>query len=212
MIIDIYADVVCPWCYIGERRLERALAQRPGLTVERRWRPFQLQPDMPPEGMAWAEFARQKFGGLERAQPIFAQVTALGAADGAQFAFDRVANSPNTRDAHRLILLAAEHGRQWELAEALFAAYFASGRNLSDREELIAIAAAAGLPAGDARATLAGDAYIAEVRASQAHARQYGIQSVPCYVIDDRYAISGAQPVEVLLGALDRIQAERVEI
>lgn len=208
MVIDIYADVVCPWCYIGERRLERALAQRPGLQVERRWQPFQLQPDMPAEGLAWADFARQKFGGVERARAAFDHVTAIGASDGIRFVFNRVAGAPNTRDAHRLILRASERGRQWELVAALFAAHFAEGRNLSDHDELIAIAAGAGLPADDARATLAGAAYIAEVDASQAQAQRYGIQSVPCFVIDNRYAISGAQPVEVLLDALDRIQAE----
>ncbi len=209
MIIDIYADIVCPWCYIGERRLERALAQRPGLQVERRWQPFQLQPDMPAEGLSWADFAQQKFGGIERAQAAFDHVTAIGAGDGIQFAFDRVAGAPNTRDAHRLILFAAERGREWELVAALFAAHFAGGRNLSDRDELIAVAADAGLPADDARATLAGETYAAEVDASQAQAQRFGIQGVPCFVIDNRYAISGAQPVEVLLDALDRIQAGR---
>ncbi|HEX7240834.1 MAG TPA: DsbA family protein, partial [Longimicrobiaceae bacterium] len=103
MQIEVYADVVCPWCWIGERRLEAALAQRPELRVRRSWRPFQLQPQMPPGGLPWAEFAAAKFGGAERARGMFAQVAAAGAADGVRFAWDRVATAPNTVDAHRLV-------------------------------------------------------------------------------------------------------------
>lgn len=203
MIVDVYADVVCPWCYIGERRLERALAQRPDLPVERRWRPFQLQPAMPEEGVAWSEFARHKFGGLAGAQAAFAKVSALGAAEGISFAFDRVASAPNTVDAHRLILFAARHGRQWEAAEALFAAYFSDGRTLNDRDDLVAVATAAGLDAAEVRSYLAGSDGVAEVQASQDEANRLGVGGVPFYVIDGRYALSGAQPVAVFLQTLD---------
>ena len=208
MVIDIYADVVCPWCYIGKRRLELALAERPGLEVERRWRPFQLQPDLPASGEPWAAFVQRKFGGAARAQAMFDHVAQIGAADGLRLAFDRVAHAANTRDAHRLILFAADQGREWEMADALFVAYFAEGRNLSDADELAAIAAGAGLGAPTARETLASGAYAAEVDASQQEAEQIGITGVPFYIFDQRYAISGAQPVEVFLRALDLAGAE----
>ncbi len=208
MLIDVYADIACPWCYIGERRLARALAQRPELPVERHWRPFQLQPGLPPAGLPWAEFVQSKFGGLHRAQAIFAQVRTIGAADGITFNFDRIAGAPNTRDSHRLILFAAEHGREWETVEALFAAYFTDGRDVSNPEELAAVAAGVGLDGGVVRACLAGDAHTAAVDASQAEAHQLGISGVPFYVVDGRYGLSGAQPVEVFRQALDLVAAE----
>lgn len=209
MIIDVYADIVCPWCYVGERRLEQALAQRPQLKVERRWQPFQLNPAMPAAGLDWADFARRKFGGIERAQAAFAQVAAAGAPDGITFAFDRVASAPNTVDAHRLILFARQHGREWELAEALFAAYFSHGRNLNDPEQLVMLATSAGLDQDAVRDLLASDAGVAEVAASQLAAEQQRIQGVPFYIFDGRYAISGAQPVSVFVRALDQIVVER---
>jgi predicted DsbA family dithiol-disulfide isomerase len=206
MVIDVYADVVCPWCYIGERRLERALRQRPDLQVERRWRPFQLQPGMPRAGLPWSDFARRKFGGVERARSAFAQVTAAGANEGITFAFDRVATAPNTVDAHRLILFGGQHGREWETAEGLFAAYFAEGRNLNDVDDLVAVKS--GLDADEARAYLASSEGVDEVYASQEEAGRLGIEGVPFYVFDGRYGLSGAQPLEVFLRALDLAQAE----
>ena len=210
MIVEIYADVVCPWCYIGKRRLESALAKRPGLNVERHWRPFQLRPDLPATGEPWAAFVRTKFGDAARAKAMFDRVAQIGAADGLSFAFDNVASAANTRDAHRLIRLAADEGREWPMADALFAAYFAEGRNLNDPDQLVAIATQIGLDAPDVRAMLESDAYIAEVDGSQQEAEQIGITGVPFYIFDQRYAISGAQPVEVFLRALDLASAETV--
>jgi predicted DsbA family dithiol-disulfide isomerase len=203
MIIDLYADVVCPWCYIGTRRLARALELRPELEIERHWRPFQLRPEMPAHGQPWVEFVREKFGGMEQATPIFARVAGVGAADGIHFAFDRITSAANTRDAHRLILFAATHGLEWRVAEACFAANFAEGRDLNSHDELVDIAVRAGLDPVAAREALVGDAYGAEVDASQGMAASLGITGVPFYVLDGRYGISGAQPVEVLLQALD---------
>jgi predicted DsbA family dithiol-disulfide isomerase len=210
MIIEMYADVVCPWCYIGIQRLEQALAQRPDLHVERRWRPFQLRPEMPAGGRPWREFANEKFGGMAQAEQIFARVTQIGAQDGLDFRFDRITSAPNTADAHRLILLAQEHGQAWQVARALFTAYFSDGRDLNDQNQLVAIAASNGLPAEQARACLASSAGRSEVEQSQLEATYRGINSVPCYVIDGRYAVLGAQPVETLLGALDQSQAAEV--
>ncbi len=203
MVIDVYADIVCPWCYIGVRRLTTALAQRPELQVERRWRPFQLQLDIPKAGLAWPEFVERKFGGAERARSAFERVTAIGAAESIEFDYERVAGAPNTRDAHRLVLFAAREGREWELADALFAAYFARGRDLGDHEQLAEVAASVGLSRAEALAYLAGDEGGAEVDASQQEAYQIGVTGVPFYVLDGRYALSGAQPVEVFLRALD---------
>jgi predicted DsbA family dithiol-disulfide isomerase len=204
VLVEVYADVVCPWCYIGKKRLESALALRPGLSVERRWRPFQLQPDLPREGVTWREFAQQKFGGWERAQSMFAHVAQTGAADGIDFNFDRVASAPNTLDAHRLILFAAEHNREWEMVDALFAAYFKEGRNLNDLSHLAEIAAQVGLDARQVSDYLAGSANEDAVNASQETAYELGIHGVPFYIFDNRYALSGAQPVKAFLYALDK--------
>jgi len=205
LAIDVFSDVVCPWCYIGERRLARGLelarAQQPGLAVEQRWRPFQLRPEIPPEGESWQAFVRDKFGGEERARAMFAHVTALGAAEGLTFRFDRVASAPNTADAHRLILSAGP-GREWAVALALFRAYFAEGANLNDREQLVAIAERAGLDAREARALLDGDDGKAEVVRSQLEAGRLGIRGVPFYVIDGRLGVSGAQPPELFARAV----------
>ena len=132
MIIDIYADVVCPWCYIGERRLTEALSMRPEVEAEMRWRPFQLRPEMPEGGLPWTEFSREKFGGEAAARAAFGQVTEIGASEGLRFDFAKVASAPNTVNAHRLILFSARHGLQQETADALFKAYFSDGRNLND--------------------------------------------------------------------------------
>jgi|SRR5579884_356020 len=203
MRIEVYSDVACPWCYIGERRLTRALEQRPDLHVERVWRPFQLQPDLPPSGLPWDEYAAAKFGGAERARAMFARVTEVAAGDGLEYHFERIPTAANTMDAHRLILFAREYGKEWAMAEALFAAYFTHGADLADRDQLVAIATGSGLPEDAARAYLASDAGVAEVAASQEEAAALGIGGVPFYIFDGRYAVSGAQPVALFLRALD---------
>ncbi len=207
MHIDVFSDVVCPWCYIGERRLAAALAQRPALEATRSWRPYQLQPGMPAGGMPWTEMVRSKFGGPERARGMFQHVSAAGAPDGIRFDWDRVATAPNTVDAHRLVLWAAERGREWEMAEALFHAYFTEGRDLNSADDLAAAAVEAGLDAEEARAFLAGGEGRGEVLRSQEEARELGISGVPFFVIDGRWAISGAQPVEAFLRAFDEVAA-----
>ena len=197
MQIEVYADIACPWCYIGERRLERALAERPDLRVERHWRPFQLQHDMPAGGVPWGEFVERKFGGPARAQTGFAQVATAGQGEGIRFAFDLMPKAPNTRDAHRLIRFAADRGREWAMAEALFAAYFSEGGDITDREQLVALAEHVGLDPAAARACLADDDYGPEIDAAQGAARERGVSSVPLFVFNGRYALSGAHAVEV---------------
>ncbi|HEU0055479.1 MAG TPA: DsbA family oxidoreductase [Longimicrobium sp.] len=204
MKVELFSDIACPWCYIGERRLRRAMEARPGAVAEVRWRPYQLQPAMPPEGVPWGDFVERRFGGWERARPMFAHVASAGAGEGIRYDFERVASAPNTRDAHRLVLLAEREGRGYETAEALFAAYFAEGRDVGDREVLAAIAGEVGLDADAARAMLAGDDFAAAVDESQREAAELGVTGVPFFVFDGRFAISGAQPFDVFLQAIDR--------
>lgn len=208
MLIEIYADIACPWCYIGERRLERALAERPDLRVERHWRPFQLQPTLPPDGEPWAAFVERKFGGLAQAQGGFARVAAAGAEEGVLFAFDRMPKAPNTREAHRLIRHAADQGDEWPMVEALFAAYFAEGRDITDRDQLVATAASAGLDPAAARAFLASDEYGPAIDAAQGEAHERGVNSVPLFVFNGRYALSGAHPVEVFHEVFEVVERE----
>ena len=207
MRIDVYSDVVCPWCYIGEKRLARALAHRPDLEVEVSWRPFQLQPDMPKGGLPWAEFSRRKFGRESAAEAAFSHVSAVGEQEGIRFDFGRVASAPNTVDAHRLILFADTYVTQWQLADALFCAYFTEGKDLNNHEELVQVASSVGLEAKEVAEYLAGEEAASDVRSSQEEAQSLGISGVPFYVFDGRYAIYGAQPVEVFGEALDTVRA-----
>ncbi|HEX8693577.1 MAG TPA: DsbA family oxidoreductase [Longimicrobium sp.] len=205
--IDLFADIACPWCYIGERRLRRVLDER-GLEARVRWRPFELQRNLPPGGIRWEELVERKFGGWERARAMFAHVQRAGDEEGIRFDFERVASAPNTRDAHRLMLLAGEHGKTWEMAEALFSAYFTQGRDVGDRQVLAELAASVGLDAERVRQVLEGGDYIAEVQASLEVADRSGIGGVPLFVFDGRFGVSGAQPAEVLHAALDRAEGK----
>lgn len=205
MKIDVYADIACPWCYIGEKRLEQALAMRPDLDVELQWRPFQLRPEMPKEGVPWNDFEIQKFGGHEKAQQIFARVTSVGAEDGIDFRFDKIQLAPNTLDAHRLVLFAREQGREWEGVAALFVAHFTEGRDVSDLDTLVDIGGRIGLDTSAVREYLLSRRNTDIVIESQEEAYSVGVQGVPFYVFDDQYVLSGAQPVETFLWALDEV-------
>jgi predicted DsbA family dithiol-disulfide isomerase len=203
--IDVYADIACPWCYIGEKRLEQALSIRPDLSVELRWRPFQLNPEMPQEGTPWSDFELQKFGGHEKAQQIFARVTSAGAEDGIDFRFDRIQVAPSTLNAHRLVLFAREEGREWEAVAALFSAHFTEGRDVGDIDTLVAIAEGIGLDVAAVRDYLQSDRNAEAVTESQEEAYSVSVQGVPFYVFDNQYALSGAQPLETFLWALDEV-------
>lgn len=203
MEIDLFADIACPWCYIGERRLRRAVEQA-GVDAKVRWRPFQLQPDLPVGGVPWREFVDHRFGGWERARGMFANVAAAGAADGIRFDFEGMPRAPNTRDAHRLMLLANDVGLVWEMAEALFAACFTDARDVTDAVVLAELAAGAGLPPERVREVLEGGSYAPLVEDSQREAREKGITGVPFIVFGGRFAVSGAQPPEVFRTAIER--------
>lgn len=206
--IDIFSDVVCPWCYIGERRLQAAMEERPDLVVTRSWQPFQLRPDMPTEGQDWKQLIDEKFGGAERANEIFAHITQLGKEEGIEFAFDHIASAANTADAHRLILFAAGQEREWEAANALYRAYFTDGKNLNDPDDLVAVAEMAGLDPAAARQFLQSNEGTVEVQQSQATANQLGINGVPFFIFNNQYAVSGAQPAELFLEVFDKLREE----
>ncbi len=204
MMIDLYADVACPWCYIGERRLRRALIHRPDIPTEIRWRPFQLEPHMSRSGENWSDYAVRHYGGPESMRRTIEQLRRIGATEEIEFDFDRISTVPNTLDAHRLILYAARHDREWTLADALFSAHFAQGRNLSDTDQLIDIARSAGLDPDNARRCIIGTDNVAEVHDSQQTAGELGITGVPAFVIDGRWLISGAVEPEVFHNVFDR--------
>lgn len=206
--IDVVSDVICPWCFIGKRHLEAALASRPDLDVVVHWRAFQLNPEMPPAGMSRADYLQAKFGDPSGGG-IYARVTAAGQQAGIAFAFDRIGRTPNTVAAHRLIALAAHESRQDAVVEALFQAYFQQGRDLSDIDTLAAIARDAGLSETAVERFRTTDVHEAEVRAEDSIARQTGVSGVPCFIFDRKFAVSGAHPPEVLVSAIEEALGER---
>ncbi len=203
--VDIYSDVICPWCFIGKRRLEKALCEPAG-RYDRRitWHPFELNPDMPREGMDRKTYRAAKFGSWEASEKLDSQVAAVGTTDGIPFAFDRIQRTPNTLDAHRLIWLAQQEGSQDVVVEALFQGYFIEGLDIGNRQTLINIAGAAGLDTGRVERFLAGNEDVASVREEQEKARRMGISGVPHFVINDAYALSGAQPSQTFVSIFDR--------
>jgi predicted DsbA family dithiol-disulfide isomerase len=206
MHIDIVSDVICPWCYIGKRRLERALKARGDEDVSLSWRAFQLNPEMPPGGMPREAYLAAKFGNAANASRLYATVAEAGAAEGIRFAFDRIRRTPNTRDAHRLIRYAGRNGAAGPLVEALFVAYFSDGRDLGDRDTLAGIASATGLDRTAVAQYLESGAGEQEMLAEDRAARRLGINAVPCFIVDGGYAISGAQEPEFFFPLFDLVQ------
>jgi predicted DsbA family dithiol-disulfide isomerase len=211
MRIDIVADLICPWCFIGKRRLERALAMRPKFPVARVWRPFQLNSDLPLEGLPHELRRTLQFAGGRSARS-HAAVVAAGAGEGIDFAFDRIGRIPNTLNAHRLIRLAAAQGCGDAVVEALFRGYFSDGLDMGNIAVLAAIAAAAGLDEAATRTHLAGSSGTAEVLAEEYRARRIGIDAVPCFIIAGDYALAGAQDPEMFLPLFDLAAVPRAPI
>lgn len=213
MRIDIWSDVVCPWCSVGRARFARALeAFEHRDEVEVVWRSFELDPAAAPSTEATggqAELLAAKYGRtLEQAQEMLDQMTATAAADGLTFRFDRMRGG-NTFDAHRLLHLARVRGVQHELKEALDTGTFADGLSVSDHDELTRVAVTAGLDEDEVRRVLASDEYADAVRGDVAQARAYGITGVPFFVLDGRFGVSGAQPAEHVLAALEQAHEQR---
>ena len=204
--IDVISDVVCPWCYIGQRRVAEALSHLPDDDAARRapirWHPFQLNPDLPPDGVPRKTYLEDKFGGPERAAQVYARVSAAGATVGISFAFDRIERQPNTRDAHRLIAWAQAQGDASGLVERLFRAYFIEGRAIGDHEVLVAIAGEAGLDSATARILLDSDEGGEAIVLMDRRAREIGVQGVPFFIFNQHIAVSGAQEPAVLLDAI----------
>jgi predicted DsbA family dithiol-disulfide isomerase len=214
LTIDVVSDVVCPWCFIGKRRLEGALAlyakahpDAPAPVVT--WRPFQLNPGMPDEGMPRAEYVQRKFGA--RGGAVYDRVTAVGREVGIPFAFDRIRQQPNTLAAHSLVELADARGAQDALVEALFRAYFLEGVDLTARENLVAIATGAGLDRADVEAWLDDKNARDRAGAEDQRAREIGIEGVPFFIFNGRVALSGAHPAETLLEAMRQAEATPAE-
>ncbi|MEA1651001.1 DsbA family oxidoreductase [Nitrospirillum sp. BR 11164] len=214
MLIEIVADFVCPWCYIGKRRLERALAQRPTQQPEVRWLPFQLDPDTPPSGIDRTIDQLSKFGSVERIRQVNTLLEQTAAAEGLTLNLDRIHRTPNTLDAHRLLRHADANGQggahTQELAAALQAAFFRDGRDIGDRAVLAAIAGEVGLDADAAAAFLHSDADRDALRQALATVRQLGIQAVPCFIFNRLYSLSGAQEPGAFLPLLDLAGSEGV--
>ncbi len=209
MQIDIFFDLVCPWCFIGKHRMDRALAERPSLPVELNWQPFQLNPGMPPGGMDRRDYLSAKFGGSGRAAQIYAMVAETAERDGLCLELDAIHRTPNTLDAHRLVRFATRRGRDPAIvAESIFKAYFQQGRDIGDRKTLADIAESLGLDRDAVVDHLAGRTDINHIRAADAAARRMGIQAVPCFVFDRRYALSGAQEPDSFFPMFDLAGAE----
>jgi predicted DsbA family dithiol-disulfide isomerase len=210
--IDVFSDVVCPWCLIGKRRLDQALQQLDGeVEAEIRWLPFELNPDMPKEGTDRATYLEAKFGGPERAKEVYGRVEAAAQAEGLDVKFDKISRQPNTFDAHRLVAWAQTEGKDEAMVDGLFDAYFRAGRDLTDPETLVAVAGEVGLDAATARGLLAGQAGAAEVRALENVAQQLGVEGVPFFIFDGRLAVAGAEAPDYLAGAIRRAITARTE-
>lgn len=207
--VDIVSDAICPWCFIGKRRFEQAMAAAPqDVEILVAWRPYQLNPEMPPEGMDRKAYLSAKFGGDAKADTIYERVRAAGASVGIDFNFAGIPRTPNTIDAHRLIGLAGRAGRQDAVVEGLFRAYFLEGRDIGDRAVLASVAAAADFNDQKIRDYLAGPDDVERVNNEDAMARRMGIQGVPCFILNRKYAISGAQEPAVFLEALEMLKRE----
>ncbi len=201
--VDIISDTVCPWCYIGKRRFEQAVALRPNYEFQTRWRPFQLNPEMPSAGMARQDYLSSKFGGVDRADRIYEAVSTAGEDVGLTFNFSSIPRQPNTFDSHRLVRWSESVGVQDAVVEALFKQYFIADADLGNRESLVEIAAACGMDGDLVRDLFERDADRDLVMAEEGVARRMGINGVPFFVIEHKYAISGAQDPSVLTHVFD---------
>lgn len=207
--IDVVSDVVCPWCYIGKRRLEKAVdLLKDKYEFELEYHPFELNPEMPLEGTDQKNYLTNKFGGEEQYQQITNRVTAVAVEEGLHFDFGKQKVSPNTRDAHRIIQLAKQDGKQLEVKEALMNAYFVEGIDISKKENIIDVVANVGLLKEKVEQFLSTDEGIREVVLAENELQKLGITGVPFYIINNQYGVSGAQPTESFVQAFEDIGAK----
>jgi len=206
LTVDVVSDVICPWCYIGKRRLERAIAAEKGQhEVQVHWHPFQLNPTMPKDGISRKEYRVRKFGSWERSLELDTKVIIVGRAEGIHFSFDKIGRTPNTVDAHRLIWLADQHGCQDAVVEALFRANFTEGRDIGNRQTLIDIASAAGLGRQITESMLASDEGIDVISNARELSQRHLVTGVPFFIINNAITLSGAQEPETFLDAFRQV-------
>ena len=202
--IDVVSDVVCPWCFIAKRRLEKALALRPDIPVEVHWHPYFLNDWIPPEGMSREQYLTTKFGSPERYKGIAQRVSAAAASEELVYASEKMTRQPNTRDCHRLIRWAGGIGKAAEMKQRLMDLYFTEGADLSNRAVLVEAAAEVGLDAEDVRAALDSEQDVAAVEQEAQQAKEAGIDGVPCFIFGGKFAVSGAQAPDYLAAAIER--------
>ena len=207
--IDVISDVMCPWCYIGKRRLEKALAMVPDVPVDIRWRPYQLDHTIPEAGMDRKEYLRNKFGSDEQAAQVYGPVRAAGKDEEIPFEFEKITVSPNTLNAHRVIRWALAEGVQDAVVERLFQLYFTEGANLTDKKVLADAAVGAGLERAVVERLLDSEADVHETRAEISQAQQMGVTGVPAFIIGNRYAVMGAREPEAIAQAISQVAKER---
>lgn len=205
MQIDIVSDTVCPWCFIGKRRLERALALRPDMEFDIRWRAYRLDPSIPPEGVDRKQYMQAKFGNNPNRQAMQDALKQAGDSEGIAFAFDKIARAPNTIDSHRLIRWAASAGVQNEMVERLFEAYFEEGRDIGNADVLTEIASDAGMDSATVADLLEQGADREIIENEDAMAHRLGISGVPTFIFQNKYLVSGAVDPEALLEIIDKV-------
>ena len=208
LAIDVFSDVVCPWCFIGKRRLEKAVALRPDIPVDVHYRPYFLNPWVPREGMSRVDYLTAKFGSPERYEKIALRVAQAAANEGLTYNIGALARQPNTLDCHRLILWGGRLGKAARLKQRLMEIYFSEGGDLSDRSVLVQAASDCGLDPVEVRALVASDADVGAVEQAAKSAQEAGIEGVPFYVFGNVLAVSGAQAPEYLAGAIERAANE----
>lgn len=209
--LDIISDIACPWCYVGKAYLDRALEARPDHPFAIEWHPFQLNPELPLTGVDRRLYMEAKFGGKDGAVRAHLPLLEHAAAAGVELNLDRIGRQPNTLDAHRLIHWAGLEGRQTPMVAALFRAFWRDGRDLTDPETLVDIAAGAGLDEAVIRRLLGSDADAEDIRARDAHSRERGVNAVPAFIIADRHVLQGAQPTGIWTGIIDDIARQLAE-
>jgi predicted DsbA family dithiol-disulfide isomerase len=207
MQIDIVSDAVCPWCFIGKRRLEKALALRPDMEFDIRWRAYRLDPSIPPEGVDRKQYMQAKFGNNPNRQAMQDALKQAGDSEGIAFAFDKIARSPNTLDSHRLIRWSASAGVQNEVVERLFEAYFEEGRDIGNADVLIEIASDAGMDSATVADLLEQGADREIIEKEDVMAHRLGITGVPTFIFQNKYLVSGAVDPEALLEIIDKVTA-----
>ncbi|MBL7845356.1 MAG: DsbA family oxidoreductase [Cyclobacteriaceae bacterium] len=209
--IDVVSDVVCPWCYIGKRRLEKAVQNLSDqYDFDITYHPFELNPQIPVAGVNQKEYLVNKFGGEERYNQITEHVTRIAAEEGLTFNFEKQAISPNTRNAHRIIQWAKASDKQVEVKEAMMKAYFTDGVDLSKPENLVLVAETSGLKKSDVEALLQSTSGLAEVEQAEKEMQELGITGVPFYIIQNKYGLSGAQPSATFIEVIEKAATEQV--